>query len=62
MGSVVVVAAEQGGVVEVGGAAGGPGVGVVGLAPGGGDGAALGLALVVTQPDGFALGGAVESP
>jgi hypothetical protein len=52
---VVVVAAEQGGVVEIRFASRGPGVRVVGLAPGRRDGAAVCLALVVPDPDGPAL-------
>jgi hypothetical protein len=45
-------------VVEVGSSALVPGVvGVVGFAPGGGDVAAVGLAVAVAVGEGFALGG-----
>ena len=61
VGSVVVPGAEEGAVGEVGGAALGPGVLVVGFAPCGGDGAAACLALVVGQAHRDALGAGEES-
>jgi len=58
VGSVVVEGAEEESVLEVGAATSVPGCGgVVGFAPGGGDVAAVGLAVSVAEGEGFALGG-----
>ena len=61
VGAVVVTAAEQDSVVEVGAAAVVPGVEVVGLAPGAGDVAALGAAGAVPHQKGLSLGGGEEA-
>jgi hypothetical protein len=61
VGAVVVMGAEQGGVVEVGGSALGPFDPVVGLGPGPGDVAALGFTRRRSQEQGSALGGGEEA-
>ena len=61
VGSVVVVAADEDAVVEVGGAAVVPGVEVVGFAPGAGGVASFGTTGLVADQESFALGGGEES-
>ena len=61
VGPMVVVAAEEDGVREVGPAAGVPWVEVVGLAPGAGDVAALAAAGAVADEEGLAFGRCVEA-
>ena len=61
VGAVVVVAAEQDAVVEVGAAGGRPGVEVVGFAPGAGGVAAFGAAGRVADEECLALGGGEEA-
>src|SRR5690349_6694608 len=61
VGAVVVVAAEQHCVVEVGVAAVLPRFEVVGLGPGGRNGAPLGAAALVADPQGLALGRVEQS-
>jgi len=56
VGAVVVEVAEAGRVGEVGRAASGPRVLVVGFGPGGGGVTAFGAAVLVADPQGFALG------
>ena len=58
---VVVVAAQADAVVDVGLATLGPGFEVVGLGPGGGDGAALAAAVLVAQREGTVLAGATDA-
>ena len=61
VGAVVVMTAEQGGVVEVGRAALGPFDPVVGLCPGAGDVATLGLTGLRTEQQRSALSGGEEA-